>query len=127
MDEGDYPSEKMLRKLRKWPIDKANDALDFIAQEWWCPDFGVSHDLREEEAKVVHAEEGDKFLRLATAGWSGNEELIYAFKKSYAWMMTWRLSSRGGLFIFQYTNYSKAKAEANIAEVSTDDDVAKVK
>ena len=113
MDEGEYPSDKMLKKLRNWPIDEANNALDFLAQEWWCPDFGVSHKLRREEAKVVHAERGDKFLRLATAGWSGNESLIYSFKRSYAWMMTWRLSSVGGLHIFKYVNRHTETVEAN--------------
>ena len=103
MGDDDYPTEEALKRLEAWPFQDARGALDFMASEWHWPDFGVSRELRAEERTVVHAEPNDEFLRLATGGWSGNENLIGAFRQNYvAWSLTWRLNTQGGLWIFQY-------------------------
>lgn len=101
-DVDGYPTEETLQQLQEWPIEEAGSALDFLAAAWHWADFGVSRILRPAEAEIVHAELDDHFLRLATGGWSGNEDLIAAFDKSYASILTWRLSTRGGLHIYQY-------------------------
>lgn len=111
--EAGYPTDEALEKLRKWPADDVNGALDFMAALWW-PDgvHGVSRELCSGEGPVVYADEDDRFLRLATGGWSGNESLISAFHgadadgkfKIEAFMRgaQWCLSARGGLHIYQY-------------------------
>jgi hypothetical protein len=38
-------------------------------------------------------------LRIATGGWSGNETVISAMKKTVFWSVFWRASVCGGLFI----------------------------
>ena len=98
----EYPSIETLNALRQWPMEDANGALDRLKSEWHWPDFGVSETLRPEEAAVLDASEGDRFLRLATGGWSGNESLVYAFRYSLAYILVWQLHARGGLWIFKY-------------------------
>lgn len=41
------------------------------------------------------------FLRFATGGWSGNEDMMHALTENYPVMACWRLSARGGLHIFE--------------------------
>ena len=33
-DKDGYPTERTLKLLRKWPMERANEALDFIASAW---------------------------------------------------------------------------------------------
>ena len=102
-DRSGYPTERTLKLLTKWPMERANEALDFIASAWhW--DHMVKHELEPEEALVVGAEPNKRYLRLATGGWSGNEELLEAFEHSLCYGLTWQLSARGGLHIFEYRN-----------------------
>lgn len=102
MDEEGYPTAATLRALRRWPSPDPSGVLDFLAAAWHYPDFGVSRKLRPCEARVLHAKRGERFLRLATGGWSGNEDLIAAFEKNQNYFFTWRLSACGGLHIFEY-------------------------
>jgi len=62
----------------------------------------------------TNCEEQPKFLRLATVGWSGNEALVDALaRNAVIYSLTWRLSSRGGLHIFEYPAYeAKGKSDA---------------
>ena len=103
-DRDGYPTKATLNKIRNWKVKDINGLLDFIAKAWKYQDWGVCFTLNKEEAKILFAEKGERYLRLATGGWSGNESLIKAFKenKNYLWMFTWQLSARGGLFIFKY-------------------------
>jgi len=99
MDDG-YPTDAALQRLRE--MDDVSGALDFAADLWVYPD-AATHQLRPEEATVVHATEGDRHLRLATGGWSGNDDVISALRANkHVWLLTWQLSARGGLHIFQY-------------------------
>jgi hypothetical protein len=101
-DRNGYPTEATLTAIRDWPLLDANGALDFIAAAWYLPEFGVSRELSAAEAELVNANPEDRFLRLATGGWSGNEALINAFAGILQHMFTWCLSARGGLHIFRY-------------------------
>lgn len=98
----DYPTDEVLDALRLWNINDAAAGLDFLAANWHWPEFGVCYDLKRYELEMLDASEGERFLRLATGGWSGNEELVSAFMQSLASVITWRLKMRGGLWIFQY-------------------------
>lgn len=85
-----------------------NARLDRLAAEWDTICGSVSHDLRPVEAELLDADPKDRFLRVATGGWSDNEALFAAWRFSediddrIAWGMCWRMSVRGGLHIFQY-------------------------
>ncbi len=120
--DGDYPSEASLNRIEKWPIGSFEDThavLDFVKSLWHWPDFGVSHELRAEEALVVGAESGQRFLRLATGGWSGNESIISAMEGNrLLHAFTWRLDALGGLHIYAYPVTAKTiVAEANAERV----------
>jgi hypothetical protein len=102
LDGDGYPTDEALQRLRDWPLKDCDGALDFVRELW--SDYGTaSPTISAHEGYVLHAEPGDRYLRLATGGWSGNEDLIAAMQRNeMAWLMTWRLSARGGLYIFQY-------------------------
>ena len=63
----------------------------------------MSDDLSAHEGYVVQANRGERYLRLSTGGWSGNEELVAALNTNrMVRVLSWRLSARGGLHIYQY-------------------------
>lgn len=101
-ESGEYPSDAAIERIKAFDVMQTNEALDFVASIWHWPDFGVSHELRPHERECVHADEGEKFLRLATGGWSGNEEIVSAFDESMASFGTWCMSTSGGLHIYRY-------------------------
>ena len=102
LDNEGSPTEAALEKIRKWPYLDADGCLDFVASIWHIPSFGLSYELRPAEREVCHAEDGDSFVRFATGGWSGNEELIGALNDNQmVTTLTWQISSRGGLHIYK--------------------------
>ena len=106
-----YPTRAALKRLRQWPITDGATALDFVASIWHWPEWGVSYELKPHEKEMLHGDEGH-FLRLATGGWSGNEDLIAALDKSLVTRLTWRLSSRGGLHIYEYPHGTRPAVDA---------------
>lgn len=105
MVEG-YPTEECEKKLESFGWEDAseiNDGLDFLRDVWNTGYGTASHELRESEMDLVHMRgQDEKFLRLATGGWSGNEDLISAFSKSLSHFACWRLDAIGGLHIYRY-------------------------
>lgn len=106
LDSAGFPTEATLELIAKWPTwahEKVDAVLEFVAAAWHYPDF-ATRELKPAELRVLHAEDGDYYLRLATGGWSGNESLIDAMKKNFIlYTTTWRLSTCGGLHIFQFS------------------------
>ena len=100
-DKDGYPSDSALNQLSA--IEKPADALNF-ALELWNLDFGsVREALQPHELTILHANKDERFVRFATGGWSGNESIISALRRTpLTWPLTWRLSARGGLHIFEY-------------------------
>ncbi|HKB36839.1 MAG TPA: hypothetical protein VKD72_10310 [Gemmataceae bacterium] len=103
-DRDGYPTDETLALIKHWPYQDAAGCLDYVKAAWHYPDW-ATHDLNAGEASVVRAEKGEKYLRLATGGWSGNEELVIALEDNHMMRaVTWRLDARGGLHIYQYPN-----------------------
>jgi len=101
-DAHGYPTKETLDAIEHWPWKDVNALLDFVKAAWHWPEH-ASHDLDAAEASVLRADPPDKFLRLATGGWSGNESLIAAFRRNHITHgYAWRLSTRGGLHIYEY-------------------------
>jgi hypothetical protein len=101
-DVDGYPTDDTIQALEAWPYQDIRGALDFVAAAWHWPDF-ATHDLSAHEAGVLRADPGERFLRLATGGWSGNESLIAALETNrMIHAMSWRLSAVGGLHIYEY-------------------------
>ena len=118
LDEDGYPTDEALKRLEDWPAEDVNGALDFMQSLWHWGEDWCNHDISAAEREVLLADEGDKFLRCATGGWSGNESLIAAFNGNHiesgdkarlrnALMRrrAWKLSSRGGLHIYEYQTH----------------------
>lgn len=102
-DEDNYPTEATLQVIEDW-TGSISELLDFIKAAWCYEDF-ASYKLQPAEAEICDAEPGERYLRLATGGWSGNEEIIAAFRRNYmAHGVTWELSARGGLHVYRYPN-----------------------
>lgn len=84
-----YPTDEELKRIREWPIKKAEDgrALANYVRGLWYYDAG---DIDE-----------DGMWRPSTWGWYGNEELIGALEKNQLWwVLYWQSSRRGGHFEF---------------------------
>ena len=113
----DYPTDAVLKRIAEWDALKdACGCLEFVAEAWHWPDF-VKYQLTPAEREVVLADDGDEFLRLATGGWSGNESLISAmFENTLLRAFTWRLSSRGGLHIFEFPRCQQVDSPASSAQ-----------
>ena len=95
----DTYDDEMLEKIRVAPWECVLD----LVEEAWDKSYGSSRDeLTYAEWRVVGGEEGDRYLRLATGGWSWNEAVLSAFHdNTLGWMFHWVLSARGGLRIFK--------------------------
>lgn len=100
LDEDGYPTEAAEQRIREWDIQDINGCLDFVKSLWKWPAEDM-HRLRPEEVAVVGVKEGERYLRLATGGWSGNESLIRAMREGWA-RIAWRMSASGGLHIYRY-------------------------
>jgi hypothetical protein len=102
LDKDGYPTPATLCSIKKWPATDCAGALDFVAECW--SDYGtIRTSLTDHELYLVNRDTTARYLRLATGGWSGNEDLIGAMmENTMLWALTWRLSARGGLYIFQY-------------------------
>ena len=95
----DYPTEEELEKIRHWPIGKYRELAEYVCRLWKYEDTAT---LKKEPS-------GSYTLRLATVGWSGNEDVVRALHSNMFYMACWYLSKRGGLHIF--------RIPANMAEV----------
>jgi hypothetical protein len=99
-DASGYPSEDTLHTIRTWPADDAASCLEYVRRAW--SDYGSVRDtLSIGERSVLGADRG-RFLRFATGGWSGNEDLIGALDANVAVSArTWRMTARGGVHIYE--------------------------
>jgi len=101
-DADGYPTEETLVAIEAWRSDDLAACLDYARAAWHWPDW-VGEDLSPAEREIVMAKDGERFVRFATGGWSGNESIIAALRANLVvWGVCWRLSARGGLHIFRY-------------------------
>jgi len=78
-----------------------NETLTAIA-EWKHPFDGLEEFLTEAFKGYGRVWREKGLLKIATGGWSGNEEMIAALQDNVIfWAMCWDSSHRGGLFVFQ--------------------------
>ena len=94
-DSDGYPTEDTLRVIAAWPVNELDDLVPFVCEAWSYPDR-AQHD----EAKAT--------LYLSTGGWSGNEDIIEALEKNFAFWWYWFKSQRGGHYWFRLRGYKDA-------------------
>lgn len=98
MDANGYPTEETLKKIEDW--DYQNNGFialaDFVLSLWHFPDWATYRPETKNEFGEQYRE-----LRLATAGWSGNEDIISALNRNKLFnAICWESSHRGGLHIY---------------------------
>lgn len=84
-----YPTERMLRAIRKWPHRDTRGLMKFLELAWKYPEY----------FRIIRR---SRRVYASTGGWSGNEELIRALQKNFNfWMLCWVSSTRGGHYVFE--------------------------
>ena len=97
-----YPNEETLQRIETWPWRDVAGCLDYARAAWHWPDW-VGEELSDAERELVHAAPGDRFVRFATGGWSGNEDVVHALGRNVmVRARCWCLSASGGLHIYRY-------------------------
>ena len=82
------PTEVNFLGISGWPADDLHGLMTYIKPLWKYADCGY------------WTREGDVYY-ISTAGWSGNEEIIFYMMQNHVWwMMFWEQSRRGGHYIF---------------------------
>lgn len=106
MDADGYPTEETLKRIEEWDWQDEGffGLAEFICNIWHFPDWAEYRDWAKDDFDREYRE-----LRLATAGWSGNESIISALNKNVMFsMMCWQSSHRGGLHIYHITKIKKS-------------------
>jgi len=79
-------------------------------KEWKPPFDGLEEFLTEAFRGYGRVWRQGGFLKIATGGWSGNEEMISALQDNAVfWALYWESSHRGGLFQFKIIPPAKEK------------------
>ncbi len=85
----DYPTDEQLETIKNWKADDFVGLMKYVRFLWNYADVGYWVEIEGE-------------YRISTAGWSGNEDIIFAMKQNHIWwMMFWYQSQRGGHYIFK--------------------------
>lgn len=90
-DDG-YPSEATLERIRTWAALDFFGLMNFIRAGWRYADDYISVKYKNDRTIV----------RLSTAGWSGNEDIIHALQENRLFFsFYWLSSKRGGHYKFR--------------------------
>lgn len=101
MDE--YPTEEQLKIIENTLPEDFYTLGELVCALWHFPDWATYRPETTDEQGEVYRE-----LRLATAGWSGNESIISALHRNKMFkMICWISSHRGGLFIYHVRKFPK--------------------
>jgi hypothetical protein len=88
-----YPSEETLEVIRTWPIKSNKDISELFhyVEKAWRYEFYIQNGGTERL----------RWAKIATRGWSGNEDIISALQQNYVfWTLCWLSSKRGGGYEF---------------------------
>lgn len=91
-DDHAYPTDESLAAIRAWPVEGWRALLEQLRPGW--------------EHYGSWRRRGP-ILRLATGGWSGNEEIIGELRGTWLWWLAWRSSHRGGLHVFDLSTLER--------------------
>ena len=96
LDEDGYPTDEQLGAVEKWPYEDCEGLAEYVCNLWHFENWAELRDWKKDEFGHEYRE-----LRLATAGWSGNEDIVSALNKNMMFsMLCWQSSHRGGLHIY---------------------------
>ena len=92
-DPDGYPTESTCAIIKSWPISSNYSIKQLLAyvEEAWTYSFVIKSGGAGKQ----------RWLQIATHGWSGNEELVGALRENRMfWALCWLQSSRGGAHRF---------------------------
>ena len=99
LDDEGYPTDEALEVVEKWHWLDSECWFNFIKGIWHLSSWGWHEG---EEPDEWNEKDINYRYTISTAGWSGNESIIYAMEKNHMlWSMTWVQSRRGGHYIFE--------------------------
>lgn len=102
MDQ-EYPTEEQLKNIEEWDLKESEALGEYVCNLWHFSDWAEFREVKKNEYGRDYRE-----LRLATAGWSGNESIISALhKNTMFFMLCWQSSHRGGLHIYHIPMYDR--------------------
>lgn len=105
MDVDGYPTEEELEIIRKWDFQDFMGLIDYIYDMWEYADCG-------------YFDEKDGIYNISTAGWSGNESIIYAMMENYMWWhLHWLQSKRGGHYQFKDCKFIPEEKSASKSDI----------
>jgi hypothetical protein len=95
----EYPTDEQLEAIKAYHGNDADGMVPLI-EAAYNQHYGA---MRLEDAHDDILDRPLKRLTLITGGWSGNEDIIHALETNAIWwMVTWRLSERGGRYVFEW-------------------------
>lgn len=98
-DKEGHPTESTLDAIRNWPIRDPFGLARFVIEAWTYDNYATLSPAPD-DSEYAHAVEME--LRLATGGWSGNEDLASALQGNKMFhMLYWYMSKRGGLTVYR--------------------------
>ncbi|MFH5822201.1 hypothetical protein [Georgenia sp. AZ-5] len=87
-----YPTEAQLESIRGF-VGTPHALVSRLREMWWPEgDYYISDELIQDH-KVVE-------VRLATGGWSGNEQIVSELRGTFFYLIYWHMTQRGGLHAF---------------------------
>lgn len=102
LDKEGYPTDAALELLARWNEKDPNGAIDFMRSLWHYAEWGVSEQITIDERNVYGLEDGHRYVKMSTGGWSGNEELMAAFRASLTRRYQIVVTRRGGHYVLEY-------------------------
>jgi len=94
LDPDGYPTNETLEAITTWPIRNNSDIaelLGFVQSIWTYKPFAIQ----------TSGLGTDRYIYVATSGWSGNESIIAALEQNMMfWLLCWLESRRGGGYKF---------------------------
>lgn len=104
LDEDGYPTEAALGKIANWDYNDSDGWFNFIKELWHLKSWGWTE--IDEIDEVLNRPV--KRYYISTAGWSGNESIIFAMQENnILWHLHWYSSRRGGHYIFNVDQNEK--------------------
>ncbi len=94
LDDDGYPTEETLESIATAKPSSPREALDMmmsVLKSVWQWDY---FDLKENRRY--------RRLKIATGGWSGNEDIVRAFRRNFHFDYYWVSSARGGLHEYDF-------------------------
>ncbi len=100
-DKDGYPTQDTLNKIEQWittETKQVHELMQYVRDHWNFADCGYWQESQKKDdcgTQVI-------CYRLATAGWSGNEDIIGALQENILfWTRFWEQTNRGGAYIFE--------------------------